>query len=184
MLDLKNIQVISQVLAQSVAMDFYSSHVERTLGTFCAMNLEMQVGVGGGLLGWGWVLWRGWGWGCRSGVWGLDAASAAAAHPSPALAAPVAPPPATTHCIACLPPCPQHLTLSCPPAPPTYPAQESQSIGKINKQVLLQLVAENNIVMTDIINKLGVHERFDIAWKHVQVRGAAGCCWCWGRGEY
>ncbi len=34
-------------------------------------------------------------------------------------------------------------------------------------QVLLQLVAENNIVMTDIINKLGVHERFDIAWKHV-----------------
>ena len=33
--------------------------------------------------------------------------------------------------------------------------------------MLLQLVAENNIVMTDIINKLGVHERFDIAWKHV-----------------
>ncbi|EFN56401.1 hypothetical protein CHLNCDRAFT_144977 [Chlorella variabilis] len=86
MLDLKNIQVISQVLAQSVAMDFYSSHVERTLETFCNMNLEMQ---------------------------------------------------------------------------------ETQNIGKINKQVLLQLVAENNIVMTDIINKLGVHERFDIAWKHV-----------------
>ncbi|PSC70381.1 DUF155 family [Micractinium conductrix] len=85
-LDLKNIQVISQVLAQSVAMDFYSSHVERTLETFCNMNLEMQ---------------------------------------------------------------------------------ESQNISKINKQVLLQLVAENNIVMTDIINKLGVHERFDIAWKHV-----------------
>ncbi|KAI3426339.1 hypothetical protein D9Q98_008712 [Chlorella vulgaris] len=86
LLDLKNLQVISQVLAQSVAMDFYSSHVERTLETFCNMNLEMQ---------------------------------------------------------------------------------ESQNIGKINKQVLLQLVAENNIVMTDIINKLGVHERFDIAWKHV-----------------
>ncbi|KAI7843760.1 hypothetical protein COHA_002658 [Chlorella ohadii] len=85
-LDLKNMQVIGQVLAQSVAMDFYSSHVERTLETFCNMNLEMQ---------------------------------------------------------------------------------ESQNIGKINKQVLLQLVAENNIVMTDIINKLGVHERFDIAWKHV-----------------
>lgn len=85
-LDLKNMQVISQVLAQSVAMDFYSSHVERTLETFCNMNLEMQ---------------------------------------------------------------------------------ETQNISKINKQVLLQLVAENNIVMTDIINKLGVHERFDIAWKHV-----------------
>ena len=38
-------------------------------------------------------------------------------------------------------------------------------------QVLLQLVAENNIVMTDIINKLGVHERFDIAWKHVNYGG-------------
>lgn len=40
-------------------------------------------------------------------------------------------------------------------------------------QVLLQLVAENNIVMTDIINKLGVHERFDIAWKHANY---GGCC--------
>jgi hypothetical protein len=28
-------------------------------------------------------------------------------------------------------------------------------------------------VMTDIINKLGVHERFDIAWKHVNY-GAWG----------
>jgi hypothetical protein len=37
--------------------------------------------------------------------------------------------------------------------------------------VLLQLVAENNIVMTDIINKLGVHERFDVAWKHVNYGG-------------
>ncbi|GAB4817342.1 hypothetical protein N2152v2_004388 [Parachlorella kessleri] len=86
-LDLRNIQVISQVLAQSVAMDFYSSHVERTLETFCNMNLVMQ---------------------------------------------------------------------------------ETKNIAKINKQVLLQMVAENNIVMTDIINKLGVHERYDIAWKHVQ----------------
>jgi hypothetical protein len=34
-------------------------------------------------------------------------------------------------------------------------------------------VAENNIVMTDIINKLGVHERFDIAWKHVNYGGWA-----------
>jgi hypothetical protein len=40
-------------------------------------------------------------------------------------------------------------------------------------QVLLQLVAENNIVMTDIINKLGVHERFDIAWKHVNYGAPA-----------
>lgn len=32
----------AQVLAQSVAMDFYSSHVERALETFVNMNLEMQ----------------------------------------------------------------------------------------------------------------------------------------------
>ena len=44
-------------------------------------------------------------------------------------------------------------------------------------QVLLQLVAENNIVMTDIINKLGVHERFDIAWKHVNYGGCPGVGW-------
>lgn len=83
-MDLKNLHVISHVLAQSVALDFYSNHVERTLETFCSLNQEMM---------------------------------------------------------------------------------ESANIRKLNKQVLLQLVAENNIVMTDIISKLGVHERYDIAWK-------------------
>lgn len=83
-MDLKNLQVISHVLGQSVALDFYSNHVERTLETFCSLNQEMM---------------------------------------------------------------------------------ESANIGKLNKHVLLQLVAENNIVMTDIISKLGVHERYDIAWK-------------------
>lgn len=86
-LDVRNLQVIAQVMAQSVALDFYSSHVERTLETFCSMNLEMA---------------------------------------------------------------------------------ESASIANVDKQVLLRLVAENNIVMTEIISKLGVHERYDIAWKHVQ----------------
>lgn len=57
-----------------------------------------------------------------------------------------------------------HPLLSAPRAPP--PALS---------QVLLQLVAENNIVMTDIINKLGVHERFDIAWKHVNYGGPCRC---------
>ena len=86
-LDLRNMQVIAQVLSQSVALDFYSAHVERTLETFCSMNFEMM---------------------------------------------------------------------------------ESASIAKVDKQVLLRLVAENNIVMTEIISKLGVHERYDIAWKYVQ----------------
>jgi uncharacterized Rmd1/YagE family protein len=86
-LDLRNMQVIAQVLAQSVALDFYSAHVERTIETFCSMNLEMA---------------------------------------------------------------------------------ESASIANVDKQVLLRLVAENNIVMTEIISKLGVHERYDIAWKYVQ----------------
>lgn len=36
---------------------------------------------------------------------------------------------------------------------------ETANLTKINKQHLLQLVAENNIVMTEIIAKLGVHER-------------------------
>eukprot|EP00887_Chlorella_sp_A99_P004232 scaffold15.g4232.t1 len=86
-LDLRNLLVISQVLAQSVAMDAYASHVEQALEIFCNMNAEMQ---------------------------------------------------------------------------------ESQTFAKINKEALLKLVAENNIVMTDIISKLGLHERYDIAWKHVQ----------------
>lgn len=86
-LDLRNVQVIAQVLSQSVALDYYSSNVERTLETFRSMNLGMA---------------------------------------------------------------------------------ESANIADINKQVLLQLVAENNIVMTEIISKLGFHERFDIAWKYAQ----------------
>lgn len=86
-LDLRNMQVIAQVLAQSVALDYYSSHVERTLETFCSMNLEMV---------------------------------------------------------------------------------ETASSAGVDKNVLLRLVAENNIVMTEIISKLGVHERYDIAWKYVQ----------------
>ena len=36
---------------------------------------------------------------------------------------------------------------------------ETANTARISKQVLLQLVAENNIVMTEIISKLGVHER-------------------------
>jgi hypothetical protein len=36
----------------------------------------------------------------------------------------------------------------------------TQDITNISKEVVLKLVAENNIVMTDIINKLGVHERW------------------------
>lgn len=83
-MDLKNLQVVAQVLAQSVALDYYSNHVERTLETFCSLNQEMT---------------------------------------------------------------------------------ETANISKLNKQVLLQLVAENNIVMTEIISKLGLHERYDIAWK-------------------
>lgn len=85
-LDLRNVLVVAQVLAQSVALDFYGAHVERTLETFCSMNLEMA---------------------------------------------------------------------------------ESASIAGVDKQELLRLVAENNIVMTDIVSKLGVHERFDVAWKSV-----------------
>lgn len=42
---------------------------------------------------------------------------------------------------------------------------ETANFKNINKQHLLSLVAENNIVMTEIIAKLGVHERYDIAWK-------------------
>lgn len=86
-MDVMNLQTISHVLAQSVALDFYSNHVEKTLETFCSLNQEMM---------------------------------------------------------------------------------ESSNIGKLNKQVLLQLVAENNIVMSDIISKLGVHERFDVAWREAK----------------
>jgi hypothetical protein len=37
--------------------------------------------------------------------------------------------------------------------------------------VLHPQVAENNIVMSDIISKLGVHERFDVAWREAKYGG-------------
>jgi len=41
-MDVKHMQTVSHVLAQSVALDFYSTHVEKTLETFCTLNLEMM----------------------------------------------------------------------------------------------------------------------------------------------
>lgn len=38
----------------------------------------------------------------------------------------------------------------------------------VRKSKLLSLVAENNMILTDIIAKLGLQERFDIAWKSNQ----------------
>lgn len=38
----------------------------------------------------------------------------------------------------------------------------------VKKSKLLSLVAENNMILTDIIAKLGLQERFDIAWKSNQ----------------
>lgn len=38
----------------------------------------------------------------------------------------------------------------------------------VKKHKLLSLVAENNMILTDIIAKLGLQERFDIAWKSNQ----------------
>lgn len=35
------------------------------------------------------------------------------------------------------------------------------------KEELLQMVAHNNLLFTDIISKLGIMERFDIAWKNI-----------------
>ena len=35
-----------------------------------------------------------------------------------------------------------------------------------SKEELLQMVAQNNLLFTDIISKLGIMERFDVAWKH------------------
>lgn len=34
------------------------------------------------------------------------------------------------------------------------------------KEELLQMVAQNNLLFSDIVSKLGIMERFDIAWKH------------------
>ncbi|KDD75943.1 hypothetical protein H632_c425p1 [Helicosporidium sp. ATCC 50920] len=44
---------------------------------------------------------------------------------------------------------------------------------------LLRLVASNNIALADIISKLGVHERFDVAWKTPEY----GRVWEFLRGE-
>ena len=97
-LDLPALQVIAAVLAQSVALDFYAAHVERTLETFLALNQEM-VAAG--------------------------------------------------------------------------------DVGGIDKPRLLRLVAENNTVMAEIVSKLGVHERHDVAWRDP----AAGRVWEFLRAE-
>lgn len=52
--------------------------------------------------------------------------------------------------------------------------QQSQTFRSISKEDLLQLVAENNIVMTDIINKLGVHERCAARMRASRRPGADG----------
>lgn len=97
-LDLKNIQVISQVLAVSVALDYYGSLVERMMEQFTTINREMK---------------------------------------------------------------------------------ETLNLKRINNAELLRLVAENNDLMTDVIIKLGVNDRFDIAWKYVQY----GRIWDYLRSE-
>ncbi|KAK2079665.1 hypothetical protein QBZ16_002060 [Prototheca wickerhamii] len=97
-LDLKNIQVISQVLAVSVALDYYGALVERMLARFTAINREMR---------------------------------------------------------------------------------ETLSLRGVNNAELLRLVAEGNDLMTDVITKLGVNDRFDIAWKYVQY----GRIWDYLRSE-
>lgn len=56
---------------------------------------------------------------------------------------------------------------------------ETLDIRRINRGELLRLVAENNITLTDIINKLGVNERFDVAWKYAQY----GRIWDYLRSE-
>ena len=40
------------------------------------------------------------------------------------------------------------------------------------KEELLQLVAKNNLLLSDIILKLGITERFDAAWKHADCNKA------------
>ena len=44
--------------------------------------------------------------------------------------------------------------------------RKAQSFKPVaTKEELLQMVAQNNLLFTDIISKLGIMERFDIAWK-------------------
>ena len=35
------------------------------------------------------------------------------------------------------------------------------------KKDLLKMVARNNLLFTDIVSKLGIMERFDLAWKNI-----------------
>ena len=45
--------------------------------------------------------------------------------------------------------------------------RKAQSFKPVaTKEELLQMVAQNNLLFTDIISKLGIMERFDIAWKN------------------
>ena len=50
------------------------------------------------------------------------------------------------------------------------------------KEALLQMVARNNLLLSDIILKLGISERFDAAWKDADcnkvARGEGFDCGC------
>ena len=50
-------------------------------------------------------------------------------------------------------------------------ARRPCSLTRSLTHVLHPQVAENNIVMSDIISKLGVHERFDVAWREAKYGG-------------
>lgn len=86
-LDLRNAKVIGQVLAQSVAVDYYASHIEKKLDTFIEMNKTLK---------------------------------------------------------------------------------NERRFTKLKTTELLQLVADNNLLATNIIQKVGLRERYDIAWKDIQ----------------
>lgn len=86
-LDLRNAKVIGQVLAQSVAVDYYASHIEKKLDTFIEMNKRLK---------------------------------------------------------------------------------NERRFTKLKTTELLQLVADNNLLATNIIQKVGLRERYDIAWKDIQ----------------
>lgn len=45
---------------------------------------------------------------------------------------------------------------------------ETGQLKKINKSELLQLVARTNVILTDVITKLKLLERYPPAWKHAQ----------------
>lgn len=42
------------------------------------------------------------------------------------------------------------------------------STGSVDKHGLVALVAENNLVLADVVNRLGLRERYDVAWKHAE----------------